>query len=142
LALKTIKAKKKNKHKIFLHQGPLRTYLRNNAARLIARTGKVKVRVLNDVKKLGDRATVYGSLEITMAPNVYPGTLPALKSGNWTDHSTSMAFERFLKITDRNIEKLRGKKVHRPLLQPMFAYWYLHRVPQAVSAAILKELNA
>ncbi len=147
----TLKKKRQNKTSYFLHRGGLRRFLKSKAGQLIGRTGDIRIQIVlpKGANKKDQRVRYNGQLIVHLMPNTYARRLPGLASGVWSDSNPDMGFEQVLGIGGLNLAKLTGKAhfrnkageafQHRPLLQPMFAYWYLHRIPQAMSAAIIKE---
>jgi hypothetical protein len=152
----TLRKKKQNKGAFFLHRGSLRRFLETNASSLVARTGGIKVDLqlpANFNKKNVNAKYTAGSLVVRMVPKVYPGHLKGFTSGNWgTDFDPNMRFEKsILGIGGLNLKKLAGAShfrdkygfafQHRPLLQPLFSYWLLYRIPQSIGAAIVEGIK-
>ena len=76
------------------------------------------------------------NVRLTILPNIYPSRLPGVKTGNVRDHDKSMGFETALGLSPDIVAKLRGPVIpgqpdiyHRPLLQPVFTYWTLYKIP-------------
>lgn len=153
---RTIRAKTQNKLKHFLHTGALRQVLRQNARSIAAGTGAVKVEYLAANGKWSARArslqgkkVPVGKLRLTFLPRIHRSVLPGLHSGSLTSVDRSMRFEAMLGLPDDAWEKLRGPKAksgfqrpewHRPLLQPVFTYWTLFRLPARVEQVLNRIL--
>lgn len=148
LSAKTRQVKEQNKHNFFLHTGTLRRFLKRNAHSIASATGGVKFEMLRDDRyKYITRKTDYiriGTLRMTFLPRVHRGFLPGLHNGNVGSFDPTMRFEALLRLPMNAWQKLRGPEVrgfrrpewHRPLLQPVFTYWTLFRLPRRVSVVL------
>lgn len=153
LSPRTRKAKSKNKNNFFLHTGSLKQVLRRNAASIAAATGGVKFEVLKgDRYRPIDRKTDFiriARLRMTFLPRIHRGFLPGLHSGNVGSFDRTMRFEAMLGLPTNAWEKLRGPQRagfarpewHRPLLQPVFTYWTLFRLPNRVASVLDRILT-
>lgn len=130
----------------YRHTGALRAELLSKAREMVKRTGIVRI-TFNDTGRftpVKDRKAVIpvGRLRITLLPKTPRSALPGLITGDLGDVNKTMAFERSLGLSDDAIMKLRGPMsrgynlANRPLLQPVFTYWSLFRIPNRIAAAL------
>lgn len=139
--------------KFFIDTGGLKSELLGMARQMVKKTGSIKVQVRDaDTgawrKPLKSTKIIpVADLKLTLLPNVYPSHLPGLRSGQSDDHNNNMKFERSLGLSEEAITKLRGPMIgrdkglyHRPLLQPVFTYWTLYRIPAIVQEALNRGL--
>lgn len=146
--LSTSWMREKGNNRFFLNSGALQARLKAMAKEYVRSTGGVRVNVT--YRDGQGRFVVKGSRKITSAkvnikilPDIPRALLPGLTSGNPTAFDPSMGFERALGIEGLDLEKLRGPdpkidrgRRHRPLLQPVFTYWTLVRIPAMVYQAM------
>lgn len=89
-----------------------------------------------------------GKVTIRLLPGISPSLLPGVLSGSALNTDEGLGFERALGFTGEALEKLRGASnggfiipgTHRPLLQPVFTYWTLHKLPQVIARSIKSSL--
>lgn len=136
----------------YRNTGALRKELLTQARAMVKRTGVVKITFntgrFAPVKSKTAKIPV-GQLRITLMPRTPRSALPGLASGNLGDVNKSMAFERSLGMSEDAITKLTGPMrskgtfnlAHRPLLQPVFTYWSLFRIPNKIAAALAGAIN-
>lgn len=142
----------KDSGKFFLQTGELRRQLITMARSMVKKTGSVSARILNDetqkyIKiKATDTVVTLGKFRITLLPNLYPNALPALRGV--TTYNSDMKFERAIGLSEDMITKLQGPRFkeqgdlyHRPLLQPVFTYWTLFKVPKLIANQIAGNLG-
>lgn len=147
--------KEKGNRKYFVNTGDLRGSIRRIATGYVKDPGKaVKVFVTRKDKngRLRDASGRFTKvhthdMKIRLLPNINPTYLPALmgsKNGKW---DPNVGFEKALGFRGLDLEKLRGPRldfgsedrnvhVHRPLLQPVFTYWTLFQIPNAIARGI------
>lgn len=144
LTRRTVKEKRANNNKFFLHTGSLRRTLASSFARSwVKGTGVVSMSVQEDDTyrrmKASDKRLPVAKLRMTLLPRVFRGDLPGLSSGRISDFNPNMGFEKRLGINGTILEKLAGvqrvgntskPEWHRPLLQPVITYWTLFRLPR------------
>ncbi|MES0134508.1 hypothetical protein NKJ88_06030 [Mesorhizobium sp. M0016] len=131
--------------RFYRNTGRLRQELLSQSRQMVKRTGVVRI-TMNSSGRFVTRArgaTIpVGQLRITLMPNVSRSSLPGLISGNLGDVNQNMSFERSLGMSSDAITKLQGPMAgghnlsHRPLLQPVFTYWSLFKIPQKIAAAL------
>ncbi|RWB08785.1 MAG: hypothetical protein EOQ39_18770 [Mesorhizobium sp.] len=131
--------------RFYRNTGRLRQELLTQARSMVKRTGVVKITMNNSgrfVSRARGSTIPVGQLRITLMPNVSRSSLPGLISGNLGDDNPSMSFERSLGMSSDAITKLQGPMAgsynlsHRPLLQPVFTYWSLFRIPNKIASAL------
>lgn len=141
----------------FNRSGALRMDLLSMARRLVLATGVVKVTYNGQLRDVRGRFTspaaslkkvALGDFHIRLMPNINPATLPGLRTTNLTDHDPSLTFERKLGFSPAALRKLKGAGkgeflipgTHRPLMQPVFTYWTLNRIPRVIAHSITDSL--
>ena len=139
--------------KFFVHTGKLRTEMMGMARQMVKNTGVIKVQIKDHEKDtfrspLRSTKTVpVADLRITLMPKIYPSQLPGLLTGDVDSFTPKMSFEKALGLSDDAITKLRGPVIpgqpdlyHRPLLQPVFTYWTLYRIPNIIQDAFTRGI--
>lgn len=139
--------------KFFIDTGALKTELLSMARAMVKKTGVLKVQIKDHSteewrKPLSITKIVpVADLKLIMLPNVYPSQLPGIRSGQIDDYNIGMGFEKSLGLSEEAVRKLRGPVIpgqgdlyHRPLLQPVFSYWTLFRIPTVVQEALNRGL--
>ncbi|CCV12938.1 hypothetical protein [Mesorhizobium sp. STM 4661] len=132
--------------RFYRNTGRLRQELLSKAREMVKRTGVVKI-TFNDSGRFApvkNRNAIIpvGRLRITLLPRTPRSALPGLLSGNLGDTNNNMSFEKSLGMSEDAITKLRGPMngtynlANRPLLQPVFTYWSLFRIPNKIAAAL------
>lgn len=137
------------KGKFFLDTGALKSELLSLARSMVKKTGVVKISVKDADTGLfrrplkSTKVVPVADLKLTLMPNVYPSQIPGTRTGVVSDHNMNMSFEKSLGLSEEAIKKLRGPIIpgreslyHRPLLQPVFTYWTLYRIPGLVAEAL------
>lgn len=135
----------------YRNTGKLRQELLAQARQMVKRTGVVRI-TFNDTGRFApikDRKALIpvGRLRITLLPKTSRSALPGLASGNLGDVDRKMSFERSLGLSPDAITKLQGPMsrgynlANRPLLQPVFTYWSLFRIPQKIAGALDASIN-
>ncbi|WP_454287257.1 hypothetical protein [Rhizobium arsenicireducens] len=132
----------------FIHTGKLKTELVSLASNIVQKTGTVKI---GYIKTQAKRYNIYrghasrlkmGKLQLTFLPRMAVRYLPGVKNNDVSDFDPSMLFERSLGISNSSLDKLRGRgETHRPLLQPVFTYWVLNRIPRLVAGTINRTIK-
>ena len=142
-----------NAHNFFINTGELRRYLKAHAASIVQGTGVIRFQVLRDgeYRPLTRKTTMVrlGTLRVTFLPRVYKNFLPGLHTGSLASFDPSARFEAMVIDNQDIYKKLVGPKKngfqrpewHRPLLQPVFTYWTLFRLPQRVSTVLDRALR-
>lgn len=132
----------------FKHTGELRKELKALASSISKKTGTVRVGYIKNKAKSFNayrsrqRFVSVGQLRITFVPDLQMRYLRSAQSGNLDDFDPNVMFERSLGISAESIKKLRGVNyVHRPMLQPIFTYWVLNRMPRLVGGAISRAIR-
>lgn len=144
-------------HRFFLNTGALRRSLLAGARAMVKRTGAVSVIYREAKYRLGGRfakitkspeKVVLGDIRINLLPKIPKGLLRGLQTGNIGDTDPSMGFERALGISGLRLQKLMGPayadpsgKSNRPLLQPVFTYWTLFRMPNRIANALNRAMT-
>lgn len=150
----------KDKGKFFLQTGSLRAEILAMARMYVKNTGVVRVSYIKAlrgekgrfVSPLHSSATVKVSdLTLRLMPNINPASLPGLLSGRPQDHNPNIEFEKKLGFSMDALTKLQGavadqddyaiNLVHRPLIQPVFTYWTLNRIPKLIANSINREVQ-
>lgn len=143
----------KDSGKFFSQTGALKAELLQMARTMVKRTGVVRVLYRNRGKfaKITSqtKSVPLADFTITLMPSINRASLPGLISGRSDDHDTQLTFERKLGLSPQAIRKLKGAGrgdfiipgTHRPLLQPVFTYWTLNRIPRTIAAAITSSIN-
>lgn len=137
--------------RFFSRTGALRMALLGLARQMVKRTGVVKVDVRDAAGsfrriRASDRVIPVADVRIRLLPNIFPNQLPGLRTGSVADFNPNLSFEKALGLSDEMIEKLRGPfggnpMYHRPLLQPIFTYWVLNRIPNRVANIINRNIQ-
>lgn len=134
--------------KFFHHTGTLQREIKDLAANVVNRTGTVKIYYAKNAATKTpaimqrQRRVRVGQLQLRFLPGIPIRTLKGFLADNpsYTDGTTS--FERSLGLSKDTLMKLQGKDgYHRPLLQPVFSYWMLTRIPKLVGAAISNSIR-
>ncbi len=148
----------KSSGRFFSQYGNLRHELLGTAKRIVKSTGVVRV-VFN--KQSGrrkiretDTKVHIADFKIIVMPNIGRSVLPALGRnvrGFTLDqqYDSSLTFEKKLGISDASIRKLRGAGsgnfvipgTHRPLLQPVFTYWTLNKIPRVIANSLDRAIS-
>jgi hypothetical protein len=134
--------------RFFRRTGDLRLDLLGMARKYVKNTGVVSVKTTGKLRDARGRFTSaanvnkivsLGEIQIRLMPNIRTGMLPGLLSGQNTDHDPSLSFEKKLGFSSEALKKLQGSGMpggHRPLMQPVFTYWTLNRIPKVIAGAI------
>lgn len=138
--------------RFFRHTGALRLDLLGMARKYVKNTGVVTVTTTGKLRDARGRFTSaanvtnvvpLGDLQIRLMPNIRTGMLPGLLSGQNTDHDPTLSFEKRLGFSSEALQKLAGSGMpggHRPLMQPVFTYWTLNRIPKVIAGAIASAI--
>lgn len=89
-----------------------------------------------------------GNLTLNLMPGINRNLLGGITAGDLNKGDPNLGFEQKLGFSPSAIRKLRGAGkgtfvipgTHRPLLQPVFTYWTLNRVPQMIARAINRSV--
>jgi hypothetical protein len=134
--------------KFFEDTGQLKSELLSSARAMVKKTGAVRIEIKDAAGatrkvKASDKIIPVANLKLKLLPNIYPTQIPGLISGRPYDTNESMGFERSLGLSEEAIRKLKGPVIpgqddlyHRPLLQPVFTYWSLFRIPVILQEAL------
>ena len=133
--------------RFFIHTGELKAELLTLAKNITNKTGTVSIQYRKNAKRFNpyrgqNRRLIVGQLQITFLPGVGVKQLPGVRSGDVSDYDPRMLFERSLRLSSGALAKLAGKSsVHRPMLQPIFTYWMLNRIPRLVAGTIQRSIK-
>jgi hypothetical protein len=134
--------------KYFIHTGSLQKEIRALAKDVVARTGTVKVyyakgETTKSLRVMQNQSRVrVGQLQLRFLPKIPIRTLPGFLKERPDHTDPTVAFERTLGLSKDTLTKLQGvQDHHRPLLQPVFSYWMLTRIPRLVGAAISNSIR-
>lgn len=134
--------------RFFKHTGDLQKEIKALANSVVQRTGTVKVyyaatatakstRVMTNQRKVR-----VGQLSLRFLPKVPIRTLPGFLTEDPVTVDPRQAFERSLGLSTSSLVKLMGVEGYqRPLLQPVFAYWMLTRIPNLVGTAVSNAIR-
>lgn len=148
----------KSSGEFFNRTGQLRSDILSMARSMVKRTGVVRVQYEGTLRDARGRFTSVsrstkkiglGQFRITLMPNINRASLPGVISGNYADHNPELTFERKLGFSPQALNKLRGATrasfvipgTHRPLLQPVFTYWTLNRIPNIIGRSITQSIE-
>lgn len=144
----------KHSGKFFQRTGALKREILSMARKYVKRTGIVRVNVRNRFGQFqsinsSTRSFRVGQVEMRLLPNISRASLPGLQSGNVKDHNPDMSFEQKLGMSPEAVRKLRGAGngnfvipgTHRPLMQPVFTYWTLNKIPAVIAEKLLDTIN-
>ncbi|KQS84257.1 hypothetical protein [Rhizobium sp. Leaf383] len=135
--------------KFFVHTGSLQKEIKALAQNVVDRTGTVKIfyaksatakslRVVNNQRRIR-----VGRLQLRFMPKVPIRTLKGFLTEDPATTDPSMAFEKSLGLSPDALMKLQGVEGYqRPLLQPVFSYWMLTRIPRLVGTAISNAIRS
>jgi hypothetical protein len=132
----------------FVHTGALQAELRQLAKTITTKTGTVTVGYMKgnaknfrSSKDLPKRIKV-GKIQIAFLPKANLKNLPGAHTAEVSNWDPNVLFERSLGISKPSLRKLRGVDGHhRPLLQPIFTFWALNRIPRIVATTIQNSLK-
>lgn len=144
--------------RFYMQTGTLKAELLSMARSMVKRTGVVRVSykgALRDARgRFASLATTkkqvkLGEFVITLMPNINRAAIPGMISGRASDTDKDLTFERKLGLSPDAIRKLKGASkgsfvipgTHRPLLQPVFTYWTLNRIPQVIARSIQTSID-
>jgi hypothetical protein len=134
--------------KFFTHTGSLQREIKNLAADVVGRTGSVKVYYAKgentkSLRIMQNQTRVrVGQLQLRFLPKVPIRTLKGFLTEDPTYTDGTTAFEKSLGLSPAALVKLQGiEGYHRPLLQPVFSYWMLTRIPSLVGTAISNSIR-
>lgn len=128
---------------------------------------KAEKTLIKKGKPIPDEVPI-ADLTLRFMPRIPATMMPGLAAGNLSAFDPNLAFERRLGISGRNWEKLRGKtgwsapdegtgrrtrvpiktggqirtEFHRPLLQPVFTYWTMFRMPRRIASVLTRNIFA
>jgi len=132
----------------FIHTGALQAELLQLARTITAKTGTVRV---GYIKKSAKDYNIYrgkarhlkvGKLQLVFLPKLNLKNLPGAHTAEASIYDPNVLFERSLGISRSSLQKLRGADGHhRPLLQPIFTFWALNRIPRIVATTIQNSLK-
>lgn len=135
--------------KFFVHTGSLQKEIRGLADNVVNRTGTVRIYYAKgDMTKsprimANQRRVRVGQLQLRFLPGVPIRTLKGFLTEDPTYTDGSTAFEKSMGLSKDALIKLQGVEgYHRPLLQPVFSYWMLTRIPRLVGTAISNAIRA
>lgn len=152
----------KHSGKFFLRSGALRKEIMAFARQYVKKTGVVKITSSDRMRDSRGRFSAVNSdtklvklskFSIRLLPNISPAALPGLRSGNVQDFNANMNFERALGMSPEAVRKLSGATreysggdlilpgTHRPLMQPVFTYWTMFKIPALVAEKVLDATN-
>lgn len=128
----------------FIHTGALKKELQGIAKSITTKTGTVKIDYIKEDAKTFSvyrgraKKVKVGRMRIRFLPKLQIKNLGGFLSGDPADDfDPRMLFERSLGISEGSLEKLQGRGLaHRPLLQPIFSFWALNRIPKLVASSI------
>lgn len=142
----------RNSGLFYLQTKSLQNELLNNSRSIVKRTGNTQVQYRQGGRfaaiTAASRRVSVADFKIIILPNVSRGTIPGLVSSNPLDVDSSLSFEKKLGLSADAIKKLSGASngdyvipgTHRPLLQPVFTFWTLFRVPRVIAGALAKAI--
>lgn len=89
-----------------------------------------------------------GKVTIRLLPGIREALLPGVQSGSPLNTDPSLGFEQALGFSGEALEKLKGASnggfiipgTQRPLLQPVFTYWTLNKIPQVIARSIKSSM--
>lgn len=133
--------------RFFVDTSSLKNELQQLAKNITTKTGTVRIGYIkNQAQKFNphrsnQKQVKAGQLQLAFLPQLPLRTLPGLQAGDPGEIDESMRFERALGISPDSLKKLKGiDKYHRPMLQPIFTYWALSRIPRIVAGTISRAL--
>jgi hypothetical protein len=132
----------------FIHTGALQAELRQLAKNIVTKTGSVTVGYMKgnaknfrSTKDLPKHIKV-GKIQLAFLPKANLANLPGAHTAEASVYDPNVLFERSLGISKPSLRKLRGVEGHhRPLLQPIFTFWALNRIPRIVATTIQNSLK-
>lgn len=134
--------------KFFTHTGSLQKEIKALADTVTQQTGTVKIyyaksNTAKSVRSMQNQTRVrVGQLQLRFLPSLPIRTLKGFLAEDPTYTDGTTAFEKSLGLSKSSLVKLQGVEgYHRPLLQPVFSYWMLTRIPQLVGTAISKAIR-
>jgi len=142
----------------FVDTGKLRSKLQRMVRGMVNNTGVVAIR--SDERRVKELNTKTGRLRIvrqrrdkvaldditiTLLPRVPLTLLPGIQARHFGVTDPDQGFEQLLISDPEVLEKLKGPggghAAQRPLLQPIFTYWTLYQIPNAIQKTIRKVLK-
>ena len=139
-----------NKNKFFVNTGTLKKKLLDTARDMVNKTGVVRFVYRSNGRFTKVTAKTpnipIGNVTLRFLPNITSAQLPGLANGDPGSFNKTMEFERKLGLSGLDLAKLRGPGreggdpyVHRPLLQPVFTYWAIYKLPRRI-ASVMDDL--
>lgn len=134
--------------KFFVHTGDLQKEIKALASNVVQQTGTVKIYyakgdATKSLRIMQNQSRVrVGQLQLRFLPKLPIRTLKGFLTEDPTYTDGTTAFERSLGLSTDALKKLQGLEgYHRPLLQPVFSYWMLTRIPELVGKAISNAIQ-
>lgn len=132
----------------FVHTGALQAELLQLAKTITQKTGTVRVGYIKNSAKDFNiyrgkaRHLKVGRLQLVFLPKLSISNLPGAHTAEASIYDPNVLFERSLGISRPSLTKLKGVEgYHRPLLQPIFTWWTLNRIPRIVATTIQNSLK-
>lgn len=155
LAPRTIAEKSKrgmsreNARKFFIDSKALQSEVLGLAKTVTQKTGTVQILYKRDetTRSFSPLAATaqsrrVGQLRLKFLPNIPVRAMTGLQNANFGANNPNMLFESSLGLSSESVKKLQGHYIsHRPLLQPVFTYWILNRIPRIVAGAIAQSIT-
>jgi hypothetical protein len=142
------KTPREQARQFYIHTGALQMELRRLAKTITTKTGTVTVGYMKGNAKTYRSAKNLpaviktGKIQLAFLPKANLKNLPGVMTAEASIFDPNVLFERSLGISRESLKKLRGiDGHHRPLLQPVFTFWALNRIPRIVASTIQNSLK-